>query len=341
MTRRLPIYLLLDCSESMAGKPLSDLETGVGRLLKALTRNPYAIETAFISVITFAAKARQLFPLTEVPLVRPPALSIRPGTCLGAALDLLREAIGREVAKTTAEEKGDFKPLVFILTDGYPTDDWEGPLRRLKAAKPSLATIYAIGCGEEEDIDFETLSQIADVCIHTLSTSSDDLARLFIWLSASVQSQSVSPEGRISLEKVPLEKGMELIDTERPPRFEGRNRWFYLHAKCRQNGKPYLKRFRRSGEGQAYRYQDAVELPADFFSDGTAKSPPIDASLLRGTPACPGCGSTLTARCPDCGAMFCLDQKAVKSGASCPSCEADLSFTIGGGGRRSIEGSMG
>ena len=209
MLRRLPIYLLLDCSESLAGEYLDAVENSVQAMHAALNRNPYSMETAFLSFITFAAKAKVAHPLTEVMAVEPPALSCRPGTSLGAALDLLRESIEREVVKTRSGQKGDYKPMAFIITDGYPTDDWRGPIKRLREARPHLPTIYAIGIGDE--VDFETLSQIADVCIHSTTLSTESLSKLFVWLSASIQSQSVSPDGRVSLEKVPLEEGMRLI----------------------------------------------------------------------------------------------------------------------------------
>lgn len=44
-------------------------------------------------------------------------------TALGEALKLVSNKIDTEVEKTTTEQKGDWKPLVFIMTDGIPTDD--------------------------------------------------------------------------------------------------------------------------------------------------------------------------------------------------------------------------
>ena len=51
--RRLPIYLLLDCSGSMMGEPITAVQTGLQNLVATLRQDPYALETAFISVITF------------------------------------------------------------------------------------------------------------------------------------------------------------------------------------------------------------------------------------------------------------------------------------------------
>jgi uncharacterized protein YegL/DNA-directed RNA polymerase subunit RPC12/RpoP len=322
----------------MAGEPIEAVEVGVYKMISALSRNPYAIETAYLSVITFAAKAKALVPLTEITSVQPPDLSLKPGTSLGAALELLRESIEREVVKTTSERKGDYKPLVFILTDGYPTDDWRGPLARLRAVKPSVATIYAIGCGEE--VDFEALSQIADVCIHNKSLSTESMAKLFLWLSASVQSQSASPDAKLSLEKVPLEEGMELIDPVRPPKFVGRDRRLFFHMTCLKAKKPWLMIYKRAQDDDAYMADRAATLPPDFFSDGTMKSPPIDTSDLYGGVACPYCGADGWGKCSFCGHLFCIESDSELTEVVCPVCETSLSVSDGDGSF-TIDGSRG
>ena len=56
--RRLPIFLLIDVSESMAGDNLRQLQEGLERLVRSLRADPYALETVFISVIAFAGKAK-------------------------------------------------------------------------------------------------------------------------------------------------------------------------------------------------------------------------------------------------------------------------------------------
>src|SRR5208337_2466650 len=122
--RRLPVYLLLDCSESMAGPAIEAVQRGVQTLVGELRNNPLALETAYLSVITFARETKQVVPLTELIQFQPPRLSVRTGTSLGAALRLLLACLNKDVIKTTPTTKGDYKPLVFMLTDGQPTDDW-------------------------------------------------------------------------------------------------------------------------------------------------------------------------------------------------------------------------
>jgi uncharacterized protein YegL len=264
-----------------------------------------------------------LTPLSELSSVAPPNLTIRPGTALGAALDLVRESIQKDVMKTTASVKGDYKPMVFILTDGQPTDDWTSAVERLKKVQPHLAKIYAIGCGDE--VDFETLAKLSDTCFHVKSLTT--MSELFLWLTASVQTMSISPDTPINLEKtVSLSKGMEVIDKRNPPPLATLNKRIYFHITCNKTRKSYMMRYKYSPDERIYVVQDAAPLPDDFFSDGTVKSPPIDTGLLQGTVECPYCHSPAWCMCGFCQHLFCFDPQVVGEKVTCPVCETVLSM---------------
>ena len=64
--RRLPIYFLIDVSESMVGDPVEQVQDGIATIVKALRADPYALETVLVSVIAFAGKAKKLTPLLEL-----------------------------------------------------------------------------------------------------------------------------------------------------------------------------------------------------------------------------------------------------------------------------------
>ena len=68
--RRLPVYLVLDVSGSMMGEPIEAVRNGMQILASTLRTDPYALETAYLSVITFDGEARQVAPLTEAGWVR-------------------------------------------------------------------------------------------------------------------------------------------------------------------------------------------------------------------------------------------------------------------------------
>ncbi len=180
--RRLPVYLLLDTSGSMHGEPIDAVKNGVQILLSNLRQDPYALETAYLSVITFNETAKQVVPLTELPSFQAPVLNASGTTSLGGALSLLASSIEREVAKTTAEEKGDWKPLVFIMTDGEPTDDWNKGLEALKKVRTGVVVACAAGPGADTSV----LKKITEVVV-SLDTADDATIKAFFkWVSASV-----------------------------------------------------------------------------------------------------------------------------------------------------------
>ena len=121
--RRLPIYFLIDVSESMVGEPIKQVEDGMRTIIQELRTDPYALETVFVSVVAFAGRAKSLSPLTELYKFYPPKFPIGGGTALGTALNYLMDDMERSVQKTTLEVKGDWKPIIFLFTDGTPTDD--------------------------------------------------------------------------------------------------------------------------------------------------------------------------------------------------------------------------
>ncbi len=184
--RRLPVYLLLDTSGSMSGEPIEAVKNGVQILVSTLRQDPYALETAYLSVITFDSSARQVAPLAELAAFQSPALSASGTTALGEALGLLAERVEAEVARTTADAKGDWKPLVFLMTDGAPTDDWRKGLDRLKQVRTGVIVACAAGQGADTAI----LKQITEVVVALDTADANTIKAFFKWVSASVSTGS-------------------------------------------------------------------------------------------------------------------------------------------------------
>ena len=68
--RRLPVYLLIDCSGSMMGEPIEAVKVGLQTMTSALRTDPYALETVHLSVITFSQQATQSVPLKRSRTMR-------------------------------------------------------------------------------------------------------------------------------------------------------------------------------------------------------------------------------------------------------------------------------
>jgi len=170
----------------MSGEPIEAVKTGVQTLVSTLRQDPYALETAFLSVITFDSNAKQVAPLTELATFQTPSISASGTTALGDALGLLADRVEAEVAKTTAEVKGDWKPLIFIMTDGVPTDDWQKGLEKLKKARTGVIVACAAGQGADTSV----LKQITEVVVQLDTADSSTIKAFFKWVSASVSTGS-------------------------------------------------------------------------------------------------------------------------------------------------------
>lgn len=208
-SRRLPVYLLLDVSGSMQGDPIEAVRHGVRALISELRGDPRALETAYLSVITFNSSARQVTPLTELMLFKEPQLSAGGATALGAALRLLADCIKSEVRKSTETQKGDWRPLVFILTDGAPTDDWREAAAVLKTTKPA----NIIACAAGAYADTTVLKEITECVLMMNTLSAGDLAQFFAWVSSSVKMSSKSLDAKpgANIELPPPPQGFVIV----------------------------------------------------------------------------------------------------------------------------------
>lgn len=188
--RRLPVYLLLDTSGSMSGEPIEAVKNGVQVMISSLRQNPQAIETAFLSVITFNSAATQLIPLTDLASFQMQDIKASGTTSLGEALSLVSRCIDNEVQQTTTEKKGDWKPLVFIMTDGVPTDNWQNGLAEFKRRKVAFTVACAAGSGADTNV----LKQITDNVVSLDTADGNSIAKFFAWVTASIGVSSTKVE---------------------------------------------------------------------------------------------------------------------------------------------------
>ena len=191
-TRRLPVYLLVDCSGSMTGDPIESVKSGIRTVHDELMNDPQAIEAAWLSVITFSDSASQAVPLTELNAFSPPDLVAGGRTALGAGLNLLMDCIKSEVRlRASEDDKADWKPLIFLMTDGNPTDpeaEWQEAIAKLKSKRPG--NIIAVACGDAADGGI--LKSITENVLVMKTATPAEFSNFFKWVVQSIKQVSAS-----------------------------------------------------------------------------------------------------------------------------------------------------
>jgi uncharacterized protein YegL len=149
--RSLRFIMLVDVSGSMSGDKIQAVNRAVRECIPEMRRNnqdnPFA--EMFVEVITFGTGARWHVPRTSVQEFTWRDLGAEGVTDFGAALDLVTQTLDVENMG-----KRNLPPVLLLLSDGAPTDDWERALRRFETTPwghPGRTVRIAVAIGEGAD----------------------------------------------------------------------------------------------------------------------------------------------------------------------------------------------
>ena len=179
--RPLQFIWLADCSSSMWGKKIEALNFGVREALPAMcdvaNDNPQA--QVMVRAIRFSDGAHwHVAEPTSVHDFAWTDLGITGLTDMGQALSLAASALSSD----QMPERG-LAPVLVLLTDGHPTDDFERGLKELMAQRwGEKAVRIAIAIGE--DVNLDVLKQFTGheervIQVHDVET----LVRMIKWAS--------------------------------------------------------------------------------------------------------------------------------------------------------------
>ena len=243
--RRLPIYFLIDVSESMVGEPIQQVEEGLADIIKTLKIDPQAIETVWISIIIFARQAKTLIPLQEIINFYPPKFPIGSGTSLSKGLGHLMFELRKNMVKTTMYQKGDWKPLVFLFTDGVPTDSTNNAIKEWQKNWAKSANMVAISFGKEADV--QVLSQLTNDVLYFQNTAPSSYKIFFKWITASIQANSMAVENNNpAFDLTHLDKNIfNKIDLTKPAKQVVDSNFVVLLGKCQNAKRPYLMKYKK------------------------------------------------------------------------------------------------
>lgn len=190
---RAPCLLLLDTSASMAGKPIAALNEGLRIFYQDLMRDELARRRVEVALLGFGYEGLKVHDFVTVDDWSPVVLQAGGATPMGEAIDRGLDLLQARKAMYKAAGLAYYRPWVFLLSDGEPTDPWQEAAKRIQEEDQQKGLLFfVVGV---EGANLNKLAQIASVARPPLKLKGLNFAELFLWLSQSQQRVSQSRIG--------------------------------------------------------------------------------------------------------------------------------------------------
>ncbi len=191
---RAPCLLLIDTSASMSGNPINALNDGLRTFYQDVMRDELARRRVEVAVLSFGhggVTVQQDF--VTVDDWTPTDLKSGGSTPMGEAIDKGLELLRGRKDMYKAAGLQYYRPWVFLITDGEPTDTWQDAAKRMQDEDAAKGLVFfSVGV---EEANMMKLAQVASPSRPPLKLKGLQFAELFLWLSQSQQRVSHSRVG--------------------------------------------------------------------------------------------------------------------------------------------------
>ena len=145
-----------------------------------------------VSVIAFGNTVETVTPFVTASEFAPPTLVANGETMMGAAILQAIDAVTVRKQQYKQNALHCFRPWIFMITDGTPTDSWQAAAAKVQEGERNKSfAFFAVGV---EGANFEILKQIS--VRQPLALKGYSFKEMFLWLSASQRSVSHSNPGQ-------------------------------------------------------------------------------------------------------------------------------------------------
>jgi uncharacterized protein YegL len=191
----------------MRGEPIQALNNALSGMVNTLRSDAQALDSLWISIVTYDREVKEIAPLTELVSFQLPEITCPQSgpTNTGAGLEYIIQQVKKDVIKGSPTQKGDWKPLLFVFTDGKPSDL---QLYREKIIEIKNLNFGAVvGCAAGLKADDVILKELTDNVVHLDSADSSTLKQFFKWVSETIEqgNKSQGTGENISLPPPPSE----------------------------------------------------------------------------------------------------------------------------------------
>lgn len=188
---RVPCLLLLDVSASMWGNPIRELNEGIKAFKDELMADALTVKRAEPAIITFGSSVEMINEFATVESFTPPELTAGGSTPMGEAVNLALDKLASRKDAYKQNGISYYRPWIFLITDGGPTDTWQPAAKRaIDEQTKKACSLFAVGV---EGANLEILQEFS--IKEPLQLKELRFRDLFKWLSSSLKSVSRSTPG--------------------------------------------------------------------------------------------------------------------------------------------------